>query len=160
VTELLLLVVGLVVGDLAARGRTQRVAAARGRRHLALLEGVTGLAASGSDPGEVVHEAARELTRLLDLRSCVFTREDPEVTARVLPDGEVRIGEVSWSTGDLGLPHRGVDLPARGGGAVLGHFVLTPVPGVPVPRDHLAVAVAVADLVGAALAARGPDRTG
>ncbi len=152
VTELLLLVVGLIVGDLAARGRTQRVAAVRGRQHLAVLHAVTELAANGSAPGDVIDVAGRELARLLDLRSCVFTRSDPGVTAQVQPDGEVRIGSVGWSTGDLGLPHRGVDLPVRGGGAVLGHFVLTPVPGTGVPQDHLVVAVAVADQVGAALA--------
>jgi K+-sensing histidine kinase KdpD len=155
VTELLLLVVGLVVGDLAARGRTQRVAADRGRRHLALLHSVTELVAGGSDAAEVIDAAGRELCDLLDLRSCEFTPEEPPVAARVESDGEVRIGTMDWSTGDLGLPHRGVDLPVRGGGAVLGHFVLMPVPGARVPRDHLAVAVAVADQVGAALVGSG-----
>ena len=62
VTELLLLVVGLTVGDLAARGRTQRVAAVRGRANLELLHSVTELAASGGEPGEVVQRASRELT--------------------------------------------------------------------------------------------------
>jgi len=152
VTEVLLLVVGLVVGDLAARGRTHRVAAARGRSHLALLHGVTELAASGRDPGEVIRAAGRDLTALLELRSCEFTRDDPGVAARVEPDGQVRIGSVGWATGDLGLPHRGVVLPVRSGGAVLGSFVLTPVPGVRLPPDHLLVAVAVADQVGASLA--------
>jgi hypothetical protein len=160
VTEILLLVVGLIVGDLAARGRTQRVAAVEGRHHLALLHGVTELAASGSDPEAVVREARRQLTHLLGLRSCEFTTEGTEVAAQVRPDGAVVIGGVSWSTGDLGLPHRGADLPVRGGGAVLGHFVLTPVPGSPVTQDRLVVAVALADQVGAALAARGPKPVG
>ena len=156
VTELLLLVVGLTVGDLAARGRTQRVAAVRGRANLELLHSVTELAASGSEPGEVVQRASRELTELLGLRSCVFTRTRPEVAAHLDPDGEVRIGAVVWSADDLGLPHRGVELAVRAGGEVFGHFVLTPVPGVRVPREHRVVAVALADQVGAALAARHP----
>lgn len=151
VTELLLLVVGLAVGDLAARGRTQRVAANRGRRHLAVLHSVTELAAGGAGPSEVIDAAGRELTDLLDLRSCVFTTNEPAVAARVEPDGGVRIGTMNWTTGDLGLPHRGVDLPVRGGGAVLGHFLLIPEPGIRVPKDHLVVAVAMADQVGAAL---------
>ena len=160
VTELLLLAVGLIVGDLAARGRTQRAAADRGRRHLAVLHSVTELAASGGDPGDVVRTARRELTRLLDLRSCEFTRSDPGVAATVQPDGEVRIGSTAWSTEDLGLPHRGVVLPVRAGGAVLGHFVLTPVPGVRLTTEQLRVAVTVADQVGAALAGHDGRRTG
>ena len=152
VTEILLLVVGLVVGDLAARGRVQRAAADQGRRHLALLHSVTELAASGRDPGDVVRAANREITRLLELRSCEFTRTDPGMSAQVQPDGEVLIGAVAWSTGDLGLPHRGVVLPVRGGGAVLGYFILVPVPGIRVDAEQLRVAVAVADQVGAALA--------
>jgi hypothetical protein len=151
VSELLLLVVGLVVGDLAARGRTQRVAADRGRHHLALLHSVTELAAGGTDPAEVIDAASRELTGLLGLRSCEFSTAAPSVAARVDSDGEVRIGMMVWTTADLGLPHRGVDLPVRGGGDVLGHFVLIPEPSTRVPTDHLVVAVALADQVGAAL---------
>ena len=157
VTEILLLVVGLAVGDLAARGRTHRVAAWQGRDHLAVLHRVTGMAAGGRDPDEVVQRAALELSRLLGLRSCTFRRGDTGLVARVEPDGEVRLGAVSWSADDLGLPHRGVDLPVRSAGRVLGHFVLMPVPGTRVSRASLEVAVDIADQVGAALAGR--DRT-
>ena len=153
VTELLLLVVGLAVGDLAARGRTHRTAASQGRRHVELLHSVTEMAASGRAPEEMVQVAADELRRLLSLRTCIFSKDDGGVAARVLPDGEVRIGDVGWSTEDLGLPHRGVDLPVRGNGAVLGHFVLVPVAGASVTQEVLLVAVAIADQVGAALAA-------
>jgi hypothetical protein len=91
---------------------------------------------------------------LLGLRSCTFHRVETGLAARVEPDGEVRIGAVVWATEDLGLPHRGVDLPVRSGGRILGHFVLLPVPGTRVSRQSLAVAVDVADQVGAALAGR------
>jgi len=157
VTELLLLVVGLAVGELAARGRTHREAAGEGRRHLSALHTVTELAATGRGADQVAAEASRQLVALLALRGCRFTRDDPGLAARVLPDGEVQIGAVAWSTGDLGLPHRGVDLPVRGAGAVWGHFELVPEPGTRVPRELLVVAVAIADQVGAALAAE-PDR--
>jgi hypothetical protein len=154
VTELLLLVVGLAVGDLAARGRTQRVAAWQGRRHLAVLHNMTGMAAAGRDPDDVVRAAGVELIRLLGLRSCTFRRSESGLVAQVGPDGEVRLGAVVWATEDLGLPHRGVDLPVRSAGRVLGHFVLLPVPGTRVGRESLEVAVDVADQVGAALAGR------
>ena len=63
------------------------------------------------------------------------------------------VGNELWSTEDLGLPTRQVDLPVRSGGWLLGHFILTPAPGRPVSHDSLLVAVALADQVGAALAA-------
>ena len=153
ITEILLLVVGLAVGELAARGRHHRAEARQGRHEVALLHSVTELAASGQDPQLVVATAANELRDLLSLRECRFSTHLPAgVTAQLTPGGEVRIGGETWPTGDLGLPTRNIDLPVRSGGWLLGHFLLTPTPGKPVPPDRLLVAVAVADQVGAALA--------
>jgi hypothetical protein len=120
------------------------------------------MAAAGADPGEVERAAAAELERLLGLRRCTFSTGDPGAVALLGSDGEVLIGTVAWAAGDLGLPHRGVDLPVRAGGKVLGHFLLVPVPGVRVDYQSLLVAVAIADQVGAALASalpRYPART-
>jgi hypothetical protein len=154
ITELLLLVVGLAVGELAARGRRHRDAAGEGRHQLALLHSVTELAATGQDPELVVASAAVELQELLQLRDCRFTWHDPKgATAKVTPGGELTIGGESWSTEDLGLPTRAVDLPVRSGGWLLGHFLLTPSPGVPISHERLLVAVTIADQVGSALAA-------
>ena len=101
---------------------------------MALLHTVTELAATGQDPQVVVAAAADELPELLSLRDCRFTTHDPgDVAARVTPTGEVRIGNEIWSTADLGLPTRNVDLPVRSGGWLLGHFLLTPTPGEPSP---------------------------
>ncbi len=102
----------------------------------------------------VVAAAVEELRDLLYLRDCRFTRHLPgDVTAQLTPAGVVRVGLEAWSTNDLGLPTRSIDLPVRSGGWLLGHFLLTPTPGKPVPPDRLLVAVAIADQVGAALAA-------
>ena len=153
ITEILLLVVGLAVGELAARGRRHRDAAWQGRHQMALLHSVTELAATGKDPQVVVAAAASELIELLFLRDCRFTAHGTDRTmARVTPDGNVTVGKELWSAGDLGLP-RTVDLPVRSGGWLLGHFLLTPTPGRPVPHDRLLVAVAIADQVGVALVA-------
>ena len=153
ITEILLLVVGLAVGELAARGRHHRDAAWQSRHQMALLHSVTELAATGKDPQVVVAAAASELIDLLFLRDCRFTAHGTEgVAARVTPDGHVTVGKETWSTDDLGLP-RNVDLPVRSGGWLLGHFLLTPTPGRPVSHDRLLVAVAIADQVGVALAA-------
>lgn len=154
ITEILLLVVGLAVGELAARGRRHRDAAWQGHHQVALLHTVTELAASGQDPQVVVAAAAAELQDLLALKGVRFTTHNPGgTTARLVPSGEVRVGNEIWPTDDLGLPTRNIDLPVRSGGWLLGHFLLTPTPGRPIPHDRLLVAVAVADQVGAALAA-------
>ena len=152
-TEVLLLAVGLLVGDLAARGRHHRTTAREGRDQLAALHGVTELAAAGGEPEDVARLVADELRRLLRLRSCTYATADSGLAARLLPDGEVRVGSVIWNTGDLGLPYRGVDLPVRSGGVVVGHFLLVPEPGVSVAPDVLLVAVSLADQVGASVAA-------
>jgi hypothetical protein len=158
ITEILLLVVGLAVGELAARGRQHRHAAWQGHRQVTLLHSLTELAATGQDPDVVVAAAAAELADLLALRACRFaTRIPTDVTARLVPSGQVKVGDEAWPTGAIGLPTRTIDLPVRSGGWLLGHFLLTPTPGRPVPHDRLLVAVAVADQVGAALAsADGP----
>jgi hypothetical protein len=153
ITEILLLVVGLAVGELAARGRRHRDAAWQGHRQVALLHSVTELAASGKDPGVVVAAASDELRELLFLRDCRFTTREPGASARVTPTGEVRVGAETWTTESLGLPTQSIDLPVRSGGWLLGHFLLTPTPGRQIPSDRLLVAVAIADQVGAALAA-------
>ena len=157
ITELLLLVVGLAVGELAARGRTHRVAAADRTHELALLHSVTELAASGQDSRQVIEAALVALQQLLSLRNCHFTRHDPgTIAARLSAEGKVTLRNMSWKTEDLGLPTRRVDLPVRAGGWLLGHFLLTPTPGTPVSRQQLSVAVAIADQVGASLVADQP----
>ena len=152
-TEVLLLVVGLLVGDLAARGRHHRTTAREGRDHLAALHTVTELAAAGGEPEDVARRVAVELQRLLHLRSCTYATGDGGLAARLRPDGKVQVGTVVWNTDDLGLPHRGVDLAVRAGGEVVGHFLLVPEPGVGVAKDVLLVAVSLADQVGASVAA-------
>lgn len=67
------------------------------------------------------------------------------------PNGAVLIGTVTWATGKFGLPTNEVDLPVRNQGLVLGHFLLTPRPVIPVTDEELRVAVAIADQVGAAI---------
>jgi K+-sensing histidine kinase KdpD len=157
ITEVLLIVVGLTVGELAARGRNHRRSAEARSGDLRVLHSVTGLAASGTDPRVVIESAMTELVDLLALEHCVFTRRDPgRLGARITPHGTVVVGHEEWATEDLGLPTRRVDLPVRGNGWLLGHFVLTPSPGRPVDHHRLLVAVSVADQVGAVLAAEEP----
>jgi hypothetical protein len=153
ITGLLLLVVGLAVGQLAARALLHRNQAAESRGEVVMLHSLTEMASSGREPRLVIDTALDELKQLLYLRDCHFTQRDPgPIAARITPQGDLTLGDEIWPTHDLGLPTRQVDLPVRGGGWLLGHFLLTPTPGRPVAHHRLLVAVAVADQVGTALA--------
>jgi K+-sensing histidine kinase KdpD len=152
ITDALLLVVGLVVGDLAARGQVHRARSDQRGGEVATMHAMTELVAEGEGPEFIAIVAAGELRDLLHLRDCRFTR-DQEVSsaAHVTPNGAVLIGTVPWATGKFGLPTKEVDLPVRSHGFVLGHYLLTPKPIVPVSDEELRVAVAIADQVGAAM---------
>ena len=77
ITELLLLVVGIAVGELAARGRSHQREATQSKETVTLLHSVTELVAAGQDPREVISAALANLQQLLALEDCYFTRRDP-----------------------------------------------------------------------------------
>ncbi len=157
ITELLLLVLGIAVGELAARGRGHLREATQSKETVALLHSVTELVAAGREPREVINAALANLQQLLGLEDCYFTRRDPgNLSARINPHGELTVAGQTWATEDLGLPTSRVDLPVRAQGWLLGHFVLTPTRGRTVEAQRLLTAVAVADLVGAVLLADDP----
>jgi hypothetical protein len=96
---------------------------------------------------------ATQLGELLSLQDCRFVREPPsDKGAWIEPDGTVRLNPITWPTASYGLPTDRVELPVRGGGEMLGTFILTPTPTKPISRDQCMVAVALADQLGAALA--------
>lgn len=153
-TELLFVAVGLTVGELAARGRRYRRAAAEGRHGLDRIHGVGEQIVLGEDPEFVLMNVATQLRELLVLQDCRFTRDRPSGKgAWIATDGSVHLNPLRWPASSVGLPTRQVELPVRGGGDVLGTFVLTPTPGMPIPNERCVVAVALADQLGAALAA-------
>jgi K+-sensing histidine kinase KdpD len=159
-TELLFVLVGLLVGDLAARGRRYRTAAVEGRHGLARIHGVGEQIVGGEDPEFVLINVATQLRELLSLQDCRFVREPPSGKgAWIQTDGTVRLNPIRWPTASVGLPTRQVELPVRGGGEVLGTFILMPTPAEPISHERCVVAVALADQLGAALAAhRDPGR--
>jgi K+-sensing histidine kinase KdpD len=153
-TEVLFVVVGLLVGELAARGRGHRRAAARGRDELRRLHDLAEQIVDGEDPEFVLITVAAELRELLTLQDCEFARRQPTGKgAWIDSDGTVRLNPLRWPTAN-GLPTRRVELPVRGGGRVLGTFILTPTPSAPVTHEQCVVAVALADQLGAVLAAQ------
>ena len=153
-TTVLLLVVGLVVGHVAARGRRARISAAARLGEVRRIYRVAELAANGDEPSDVVMATQAELTDLLRLEECRFEAPPFDTTFDVLErTGVVPSREHRWYHGGFELPRDGVELRVLGRGHVLGRFVLTPTPDTGVSLEERVVAVALADQVGAVLAA-------
>jgi K+-sensing histidine kinase KdpD len=154
-TTLLLLVVGLAVGELAARGLRARHGARASSDRLQRIHGLAERISGGETPDFIVIAVADQLRDLLTLRDCSFSFDPPtDIGARIEPDGSVTMAGRVWPAEKLGLPTRRVELPVRGGGAVVASFVLTPTPARAVELEQRVVAVALADQLGAALMSR------
>ena len=157
-TEVLFVVVGLLVGELAARGRRDRQAAALGRHEIARLHDLSQRIAEGEDPDFILIAVAGELRELLSLKDCRFVREQPSGKgAWIARDGTVRLNPLRWPAATVGLPTQHVELPVRGGGQVVGTFILTPTPSTPISHEQCVVAVALADQLGATMATQATE---
>jgi K+-sensing histidine kinase KdpD len=154
-TTISLFVVGLIVTEIAARGRHYREVAVEEADHVALIHDLGEMAALGEPAVEVVERASNELIHLLHLRRCVYDSGAPGPNrTTVLSSGEVVHGGLRWGVATMGLPGPEVDLLVHHGGRTLGRFVLGPTPGWRVSRQRMIVAVAIASQAGAALATR------
>jgi hypothetical protein len=156
-TTVLLLLVALIVGQLAARNRSHLRRAVETSHSLARVHGIAEMVAAGSPSAEVVAAVAAELRSLLRLRACWF---DPSFADPPGPfverTGGVSWGAIRWGFTTLGLPAKEVTLVVEHDGRPLGRFVLLAHPGTRVTEDELVTAVALADQAGAALAAQRP----
>jgi hypothetical protein len=158
-TTALLLVVGLIVGQLAAVNRRHRTLADQSSYDLGRIHAVAEMVASGEPADQVVQAVANELTDLLSLRSCRF---DASFAAQPGPfierNGGVSWGAVRWGVQTMGLPSREVTLVVENQSRPLGRYVLVAEPGTRVTEDELLAAVALADQAGSALAAQSRPR--
>ena len=156
-TSVILLAIGLAVGQLAVHARRTRADASRGRDELASMRRVAERVAGGATNEELIELTSSELSQLMSLVGCRFEREatGPEVptlerTGRIQTPYR-RVG----ADGELALPPLGVRLPVVGGGREVGSLVLEPDPTVGVSVEARLVAIALADQLGSALAAHG-----
>jgi hypothetical protein len=154
-TTALLLVVGLIVGQLAAVNRRHRDLAAQSSYDLGRIHAVAEMVAAGEPAEQVVLAVANELTDLLSLTSCRF---DPSFAAHPGPfierNGDVSWGAMRWGFSTMGLPSKEVTLVVEHQSRPLGRYVLVARPGTRVIDDQLIAAVALADQAGSALAAQ------
>jgi hypothetical protein len=73
-TAVLMLIVGVAIGEIVTRSKRDRFAAHVSRSNLERVSRITELAAGGEPPGRLIRVARRELLDLLDLNDCEFER--------------------------------------------------------------------------------------
>ncbi|QDO38267.1 DUF4118 domain-containing protein [Streptomyces sp. RLB3-17] len=150
-TAVLLLVVGVIVSQLAARARRLEVITVTDADYLARVHETAVLAQSAKSSDTVVDHVRGQLTELLGLRGCRYEYgtllgQPP----RLEQDGNVSVGH--RRRGDAcGWPDGEIELRTYGNGHYLGRFMLTPGPGPVPPLQARLVAVTLADQTGAAL---------
>jgi K+-sensing histidine kinase KdpD len=152
-TTVLLLAVGLAIGEIAIRAQRSHAQHQDEQRQLRRMQRVAGLAAGGEGVDDLLLAVTAELIETLDLRNAWFERP-PFIAAlpKLERTGVIEATEHRYANGEFELPREGLALPVVGAGQTVGRFVLIPSPGVGVSKERRLSAVALADQVGAALA--------
>jgi Domain of unknown function (DUF4118) len=73
-TAVLMIIVGVAIGEIVTRGNRHRFDAHVSRTNLARVSRITELAAGGEPPGRLIRVARRELMDLLAVEDCEFER--------------------------------------------------------------------------------------
>jgi hypothetical protein len=113
-TMLILLAVGLLVGEVAARGRRARRHQERAAEAIDRVQRVAELVAGGSSLDAVIGSVRQEMTALLHLQDCWI--EFPPFTwvpPRLERGGTIGGSEHRWSRTGFSLPEDGVELRPR-----------------------------------------------
>jgi hypothetical protein len=155
-TTVLLLVVGLALGEIALRADRIRFAVGGTRRDLGRVHRVARLAADGETVDDLISAVAAELTDTLGLTRCSFERAPFRGEYPTLqPTGAITGHGIRHYTHDgYELPREGVELPVLVHDQPIGRFVLIPSPGRGVSIDHRIVAVTLADQLSVVLGRR------
>jgi hypothetical protein len=148
----LLLVVGLIVGELVVWAHRGHRESARGSDEVMRLHRVAELVAAGSSAERVVESVCNEMSELLSLRDCRFERA-PFIgpLPRLERNGSIDTPRRRFARGEFTLPAEGVEIPVLGRGRELGRLVLEPDPDIGVSLEERVVTIALSDQLGAAL---------
>jgi hypothetical protein len=154
IATVLLLAVGLIVGEIvvwAHRGYRQ---SRRGRDEIARLHRVAEQVAGGGRADDVLESVRAELSQLLSLRACELEQPPFGVPLpRLERNGSIDTPRRRIVRGEFTLPVEGVEIPVLGRGRQLGRLLLEPEPDVGVSIEERVVAIALSDQLGAVLAA-------
>jgi hypothetical protein len=155
---ILLLVLGLLSGQLAWRARVTARQRDGGRDGLDQIRRLADQVAQGSESADVVAAARAELFALFDLVGCSFEAA-PFRDRLDLPclerNGVVARRRYRMQRGgdlEVELPADCIALPVLSRGQIVGRFVLDFGPGAGATLEQRIVAIALADQVGASLA--------
>lgn len=150
VTSVVLVAVGLLVGELCVRLRAYRLLAARREGDFTVMSSAARLISVGEEASIVVQALAGELVCRLGLVDCDFEYSPPAADRPyVARDGSL----VNFDAPANGCALVEVDLPVWAGTEAVGRYRLQLSPGTPPSPDRLLVAVGIAEQAGAALAA-------
>jgi hypothetical protein len=162
-TVIILLAVGLLVGEVAARGRRSRRERERAADAIARVHRVAARIAEGGPLDsegrlrKVVDEVITELVALLRLHDCHIEFAPFQwPLPRLERSGAIETSEHQFSSGGFMLPEWGLGLPVLQAGSEVARLVLLGDPEVSVTIEERVVAVALADQLGSALAMAGP----
>jgi K+-sensing histidine kinase KdpD len=151
-TTVLLILVGVIVGEIALRGDRIRAAVGDHRRSISRVHRVAQLAAAGDSVDDVISAVRAELIETLHLQECLFER--PPFTKKlptIEPSGAIDTNVYRYTRGGFELPRDGVEIPVVSRDRTVGRFVLVPSPGVGVSLEERMIAVALADQLGVVL---------
>ena len=154
-TTISIAVVGVIVSEVAARSRRHRRIAREESGFVALLAQTASLCSPRTEPNAAIDFVTRCLLDILHLRDCRFeaTLEGPP-PARIEFNGNVIHVGLQWPANEIGIPGPQSEIPAIYQGRTVGHFLLTPSPGVPVSRERRIVASTMVSLVAPLISSR------
>lgn len=150
VTTVMLVAVGVLVGELCVRLRSYRLMAARREGDFTVMSSAARLMAVGEETSMVVGALAGELASRLGLADCDFEygplADDRPYVAR---DGSL----VNFDPHSSDGPLVEIDLPVWAGTQAVGRYRMYLSSASPPSSDRLLAAVGIAEQAGAALAA-------
>lgn len=151
-TVLLLLVAGAVT-EIARWGRREQALAGRQSGYLDGLQAAAEtVAGGGASPSELIDRVCPQMTTVLGVSECRFDYGSGLGHPRFEPDGRVTRQHEILDVESAGLPtDRETELLVQSGGTFMGRFLFTADLGTRPSRSQRLVAIALANLVGAAL---------
>ena len=156
-TAVLLLVISLVVAQLVGFAHRSRIRSERSHDDTVRVHRVAELAAWGAPIDAIISTVEVETAAMLSLRGCRYEAVPSVELPEIGRLGALDRGRRHYVGHELTLPDEGAAIRVLGRGRELGRLVLEPSPEVGVSIDQCRVTIAIADQLGATLAADAPS---